>query len=351
MPGQAVSAILAIGLGLVVGVVLFVPFVAVSYRRRGHLSVGRFVVWASALVYFWAIWTYTLLPLPRSREVQCVGQELDPLAIARELRAALSQGSGFLTDPVFLQIALNVVLFVPLGFFLRLLAGRGIVVALLGGFAISLLVELTQLTGVWGIYSCAYRVFDVGDLLTNMTGAVVGSVIALLVPRGMRGLPVDSDADLPRPVTRGRRLLAMLCDGIGFFLISSLLSVAIAAVRRYLLDDLTATAGDTAVVLSATLAPAGLWLVVILATGRSPGDAAVQLRYRGGAVPQPIARVLRWLGGIAGMSTVGLLWDPLTSILVFVSLFMVFTTRSGRGLPGFISGQELTDARVPVGSR
>ena len=50
--GQLFSGAVALGLGAVVGLVLFVPFVAISYRRRGGLSLGRFVIWGAALVYF-----------------------------------------------------------------------------------------------------------------------------------------------------------------------------------------------------------------------------------------------------------------------------------------------------------
>ncbi|WP_454115939.1 VanZ family protein [Microbacterium aurum] len=54
-----------------------------------------------------------------------------------------------------LQLALNVLLFVPLGFFIRVLGGRGVVVALLAGLGVSLVIETTQLTGVWGLYPSA----------------------------------------------------------------------------------------------------------------------------------------------------------------------------------------------------
>lgn len=58
------NAVIAIVGGLVVGVVLFVPFVALSYRHRGRLTFWRLIGWAAGLVYFVAIWSYTLLPLP-----------------------------------------------------------------------------------------------------------------------------------------------------------------------------------------------------------------------------------------------------------------------------------------------
>lgn len=36
----------------------------------------------------------------------------------------------------------------------------------------------TQLTGIYGIYNCPYRIFDVDDLILNSTGALFGFVIA-----------------------------------------------------------------------------------------------------------------------------------------------------------------------------
>lgn len=145
MGNEVYSAGVAIGLGVLVGTALFVPFVAVSYRRRGRVTLGRAALWAAALVYFLAIWTYTLLPLPDAKTYRCAGVNLDVLAFVDDLRSAHS-----LTDFAVLQLALNLLLFLPLGFFLRVLAGRGILTALLVGFGVSLVIETTQLTGVCG---------------------------------------------------------------------------------------------------------------------------------------------------------------------------------------------------------
>jgi hypothetical protein len=56
---QLSLGILAVLIGVVAGGALLVPFVAISYRRRGGLRFARLALWAAALVYFWAIWTYT----------------------------------------------------------------------------------------------------------------------------------------------------------------------------------------------------------------------------------------------------------------------------------------------------
>ena len=146
MGNEVYSAAVAIGLGVLVGTALFVPFVAVSYRRRGRLTLGRSLLWAAALVSFLAIWTYTLLPLPDAGTYACAGVNLDVTAFIGDLRSARS-----VTDFAALQLALNVLLFLPLGFFLRALGGRGILVGLLVGFGVSLVVETTQLTRVWGL--------------------------------------------------------------------------------------------------------------------------------------------------------------------------------------------------------
>ncbi|HUQ57349.1 VanZ family protein [Lentzea sp.] len=70
------------------------------------------------------------------------------------------------------QMTLNVLLFVPLGamlmFWGRRTAGQAAVI----GYGVSLLIEGSQL--MW-----ANRIFDVDDLITNTTGAVLGWLGAL----------------------------------------------------------------------------------------------------------------------------------------------------------------------------
>ncbi|WP_431803507.1 VanZ family protein [Microbacterium sp. bgisy203] len=343
MGNEVYSGAVAIGLGALVGVALFVPFVALSYRRRGGLTIGRFLLWAAALVYFLAIWTYTLLPLPDSTDYVCAGVNLDLTAFLDDLRSARS-----VTDFAVLQLALNVLLFVPLGFFLRVLGGRGIVVALLVGFGVSLAIETTQLTGVWGLYPCAYRVFDVDDLLTNTVGALLGSLLGFLVPREYRGAAQAADAGVPRPVTRGRRLLAMVCDLLASALVGFAAGVAVQVWLQYVVRDRAAVvAGDAASVATAVV-PLVVWAIATLATGRTPGDVTVELRYTGGPLPRPFARVLRFVGGIGGYLLLGLVpegWQWLSFVFAVVSLILVFTTSRGRGLPGILSGQEVIDAR------
>lgn len=346
MGNELYSGVVALAIGLVVGIVLFVPFVAISYRRRGRLTVGRFLLWAAALVYFWAIWTYTLLPLPDAENYVCAGVNLNISAFVDDLRGARS-----LTDFAVLQLALNVLLFLPLGFFLRVLGGRGILVAFVTGLLVSLTIESTQLTGVWGLYPCAYRVFDVDDMLTNTVGAVLGSLVALIVPRRWWVRRSTDAGSRPHPVTRGRRLLAMFCDLLGVVLVGYGTAVAVQVFLEYIVRDHAAVLDGAAGRFALTVTPIAIWAVVVLVTGRTPGDLAVELRYRGGPLPAPVARPLRFVAGIGGYLLLGLVPAPGTFVqFVFAaaSVVLVFTTRDGRGLPGLLSGQRLVDAREPA---
>ncbi|MBE1467340.1 VanZ family protein [Kibdelosporangium phytohabitans] len=76
------------------------------------------------------------------------------------------------------QVLLNILLFVPLGFFARTLWRRTARQAVTIGFAASLMIEITQLSGNFGTAPFVYRIFDVDDLVTNTVGALAGFLLA-----------------------------------------------------------------------------------------------------------------------------------------------------------------------------
>ncbi len=345
------SGVLAVVAGAVIAVLAFVPFVAVSYRRRGRLTVWRTLLWASAAVYFWAIWTYTLIPVPESEVYRCAGVNLQPLAFVDEVRSAVAVSGRYLTDPVVLQVALNVLLFAPLGFFLRVLGGRGILIAGLVGFATSGLIETTQLTGAWGLFPCAYRVFDVDDLIANTSGALVGSVLAFVVPAQHRGVERAPDADTPRPVTRRRRLLGVVCDVVGIWLVGFGVSVVVQAVLVLVRGDAASSSTDGIASLSGTVAAAGLWLAVVLATGRSIGDLATRVRFTNGVLPAWLARPLRFATGAGAYVLLAALpapWSLPALVLALATAGLLLVWPDGRGLTGWIGRRRLVDDRAGV---
>lgn len=182
---QLFLGILAISVGVVIGVALLIAVATRNRRRRGELSFVRLVLWSSALAYFCAIWAYAFLPLPDPHTIECVGMITNPLSVVDDIRKAVTSPHSTFTHWSMVQVVLNVALFVPLGFFLRVLGRRGAFATAGVAFGLSLFIETTQLTALWGLYPCAYRYFDVGDLLTNTTGAMLGSVASLLLLKGV----------------------------------------------------------------------------------------------------------------------------------------------------------------------
>lgn len=85
--------------------------------------------------------------------------------------------TGFLREGQVLSVVMNFLLCSLIGvmFWRHFVHLR---IAALLGFGLSLTVELTQLTGIWGLYPCAYRKFDVDDLLLNTLGVTLGFIAA-----------------------------------------------------------------------------------------------------------------------------------------------------------------------------
>ncbi len=342
MSDQATNALIAIALGSALAVLLFVPTAAVQYRRDGALGPGDLATLLSAAVYGLALWTYTLLPMPASDSYRCKASNLDPLDSISGLWSGEVGGGlpGLLRDPVFLQLALNLLLFVPLGFFLRMIARRGVVVAALVGFAVSLLIETTQLTGVWSLYDCAYRLFDVDDLVVNTAGAVAGSLVSsLFVARRSGATP------LPTSITLGRRLVGMVSDLLFMVLFGGLVALAYRAGAVYgpLSLDLDV---QTSLQIAA---PYVVQIAAVLGAGRTVGEWTISVR----AVPrrsslnrwEPLARVVKLLSGITPAVVLLLLggWWALAGVPVFLAVTVVaaVVTRQGRGLSHTLAGLDL----------
>lgn len=339
-----VFAVIASGL-------LLVPFAAVQYRRRGGLTVALVVIDFAILVYLLALATYTLLPLPARDAASCSAHAAQPqllpgrfvLDIVKE-SASRSGVTGLLLNPALLQVLFNVALFVPLGMIVRHYGRRTLLVAAAIGLGVSALIEVTQLTGDWFLYPCAYRLFDVDDLIANTGGALLGAVLApalrLLPDRG----PVAPER--ARAVTAVRRLLGMVCD----WLVVSLGGLTVTIVFLAVVQDRTALptpADDFLRVTAGVLAFSALQLVTVLRTGRTIGEAIVRL--------EPVDRsgsgsaFRRWLAGIGGWTLLNALPIPfaqsLAGIGLIVAIVLVFTTRGHRGLPHLAAGWNVQDDR------
>ena len=356
LPAFAASAA-----AIVVALALLVPFVAVQFRRRGAVRARPVLLGSAALVYVLGLAAYTLLPLPTVVEGFCAeggaGVQLQPGRFLGDVvREGVAGPAALLGNPAVLQVALNLVLFVPLGVLVRGVVRRGVVVATAIGLLVSLVIEVTQLTGLWFLYPCSYRLFDVDDLLVNTAGALIGALVAPALHLGAGRRPPDPDR--PRPVTAGRRLLGMVCD------VLTSAGIGMALGLTYVLGVI----GTGAVVppdvdaqvraLLTGVVPALVLLAWTVRSGRTVGEAAVRLRpRRPGSTP---AVVLRWLVGIGGYLLLSALMPaplgPASALLAVVSIVAVFRTRGHRGLAYRAVGWDVEDDReradvLPDGTR
>ncbi|WP_328603729.1 VanZ family protein [Amycolatopsis sp. NBC_00345] len=348
--------VLALFAGFGLAFVLVVPYVAVSYRRRGEFGVGRAIVGLAFLVYCFALVTYTLVPLPVVDAAYCAAHASlrhpvwNPVQFLSDMRQF---NTGLLDNPALRQVLFNVALFVPWGVFARRFLGWRAAAAIGSGFLVSLTIELTQLTGVWFLLQCPYRLFDTGDLAANTLGAAVGVLLAPMLWRTPRGQPAP---DEPRPVRTGRRLLGMVLDLVGVTVLGAALVVCVRAVEY--LNDPAQLTGQGHPLLDAAL---GTWLpaVVLLlvvplaGNGATVGQRAVLLTMVNarGEKPSAVASVVRFLVGsggyfvLAGLATATGQPSTLTTWWLVLNVLFVFFTRGHRGLTGLITGLSVTDAR------
>ncbi len=350
MSDQAQNALIALTLGSVVAVVLLLPVAAVQYRRLGRLGPVDLAVLLAAAVYGLSLWTYTLLPTPAAGDYVCQGRQLDPLGSFRGIGGTSDGVLTLLGEPAFLQIALNVLLFVPLGFFVRRVLRRGFVVAGLLGLATSLLIELTQTTGVWGIYGCAYRLFDVDDLLVNTLGAVVGSALsAIVVDREVRRAP------RPDHITYGRRVMGMLCDVLFVVLAGAVVALFWRAYELWVAGTLERRLDADVQAMLQWVVPLALEAASVLLTGRTMGERIVAVR----AVARrrlltPLSRAVKLVTGIGGLFGLVLVqtWWGLLAVVVFavLSLLVAARTREHRGLSHLLADMDLRIDAGPVPS-
>ncbi|KAA5825935.1 VanZ family protein [Saccharopolyspora hirsuta] len=366
-----IPAVVAVAVGGLLAIALFVPYVARQYRRRGELGIGNAALALAGLVYSLALVAYVLLPMPELRPDFCAvhgtsGPQWTPFGFLDDMqKEAIGTGvAATLRNPALTQVLLNVALFVPLGMFVRYMFRRGVLATTAIGAGVSLLIEVTQGTGIWFLYPCAYRLFDVDDLIANGLGALLGALAAPVL-RAVPGQRLDTDPGEPRPVTRSRRLLAMICDLMAFQFLGAIFvtlgNVLLLVVHGELIMGTTAPAelaGYAEVNAAAPLVPWFLLAVVVPLAGKAPslGQRIVRLQAvrSDGRPAGPGMRLLRSLLGVGGyvlLTQLGALpglgvLSTLSLILGLASLIALFTTAGHRGLSYVLTGLRLTDSRA-----
>lgn len=301
------------------------PLVAAQHRRFGQLRPHGCAEAMALLLYATGLACYVFWPHPGTG---CASAQW-----------RLLSGLGGVEHAW--QFAGNIALFVPLGVFVRRYRG-GRLVAIAAGASVSLLVEHAQLTGFWSLLPCAYRVFDVDDLLANTCGAALGALAPTGTPRPPAYLSRPA-----RPVTSTRRMLGMACD-LSLLLSASAISAAALT---------TGDSPDWWRAVACWFIPALLALaMLVVGGGTSPGQRAVLMRAR--RIANPLrASALRWAAGCGGLATAlggaelrGAADGPSAALLVAVWCLAhggaVFADNDARGISGRVARLHFSDVRT-----
>ncbi|MGO4957232.1 VanZ family protein [Luteococcus sp. Sow4_B9] len=356
---NAINSLIAGGL---LSLVLFIPIVIVQYRRYGEIAEIRLGLLCALLVYSSALVAYTMFPLPDPQSLtdswcaRRVSFNPDPLDGVRRVQTAV-QGltpRQALLDKTVLEIVFNVALFVPLGWFGRRVLEWRVLTTALVGFGVSLLIEVTQFTGVYGIFRCAYRMADAVDLVTNTTGTLVGIALAAAFPRLFPSMDqLEADADRAREVDRGRRWLGQALDAFYFVVALAVVGFLIA-----LAFDALGWASRsepepvfTALMWAANLLAIGFALISFTGDGSSMGQRTTYLRPKPEPGTDRAARWRRLLRPFTVMVPVAVLVFGQPTLpgrlagMVWAGVAVGWILFSRRGLSGFLSGVDFIDNR------
>jgi len=164
-----------------------IPYLLIHYHKYGSVVFFRAAVFYSFILYLLCIYLLVVLPLPSIEEVAMLNtpsKQLIPFQFVNDMEMYTkfsvwvpnTYWSTFFSG-TFLQVFYNILMFIPFGIYLRYYYRRNLLECIIFSFVLSLFFEFTQLSGLYGIYPRAYRLFDVDDLILNTIGGIVGFIV------------------------------------------------------------------------------------------------------------------------------------------------------------------------------
>ena len=214
--------------------ILFIgPFISHQYSRYGRFAGWPAIVSASIVLYGCALVAFTLFPLPDlsgdfcARRASIDHWRLDPFTSLDQVSAAGSSSGllGVLTSGAFLQLVMNFIFFLPLGFYIAYRSRRSLGRAASTALVVSLVIEVTQGSGLWGLAPCPYRVADVDDLILNTAGGIAGWFVGFGARRFLPD-PTPRPQPDPGPASAARQVVGELLDVQMYVLIQLALLIA-----------------------------------------------------------------------------------------------------------------------------
>ena len=317
-------------------------FVSRQYSRFGRFAGWPALVSAAVVLYGSALIAFTLFPIPNFDDGFCERRsaltewQLTPLASLDDV-PAIYQSEGLLatlTSADFLQVAMNVVFFMPLGFFIAYRLRRSVFVALASSLGISLLIETTQGTGIWGLAPCPYRLSDIDDVITNTSGGVIGWFIGLTLRRVLPDPTPHRESD-PGPPGPLRQMIGVLLD-VQIYVVVQIAVFALAIAITNFVGNVT---GNTLFAITTTAVTFALFVLIpIIRRDRSsPGLASVHLAVvrKNDLSRAPLwSIVVRWMVRWLPITFFGL---PALLVILPIEAIVSWRTRGHRSVASIVS--------------
>ncbi len=229
---------IAIGVlvSLLIIYLLFIPIFVHQFRKYGTLKIRKNIIIASFTIYMITAWFMTILPLPSIQTVREMKQIIPNFRPFMFVTTFLNESGFVLTKPgtwyssilssSCFTVVFNVFLTIPFGVYLRKYFNISLAGVAIMGFLLSLFYELTQYSGLYGIYPKAYRLADIDDLIVNTFGAVVGywltGYIKHFLPNSEKDKRINKEE-----ASFSIRLVSLILDSISIIVLYELSRVVV----------------------------------------------------------------------------------------------------------------------------
>lgn len=271
---------------MVLAFVIWISWLIYTYKKYNLLSLSKTLISFSFIFYFFSAFFLVLLPLPEIRDT-CSTQQpgtqhysLVPFRFLSEIfensQIVWSQPETFIylfKQSAFYQAFFNFLLLMPFGVYLRyfLKQKRNWPLALGVTFVLTLLYEMTQVTGIFGYYNCAYRIFDVDDLILNSLGGIVGFFVApavfALFPSKEK---INSRAEVLLKLDEEKSIIVLLSVFIDLLMSDVVTQITMSLTSRNEVNELIIRSISLFVL---------LFVIPVLWNGRTMGTFIFRFRY------------------------------------------------------------------------
>lgn len=173
----------------VLALLFTIPYILYEYHKYGSILVLRTGIIYTFIFYMLTSYFMTILPLPPLDSVSSDSACMLLVPFDAVKRVIVNSHINFKSPATYInifscadfwQIIFNILLLLPFGVYLRYYFRRKWWQVLIMSFVYSLFFELTQLSGLYGIYRYPYRFFEVDDLICNTLGGMTGYLITPL---------------------------------------------------------------------------------------------------------------------------------------------------------------------------